>query len=76
MKLSLGPILFFWERDTLMRFYADMAEQPLDIIYLGETVCSKRRSLSLDGWLGLAREIKEKSQAQVVLSGQIGRAHV
>ena len=36
MKLSLGPILFFWERDTLMRFYADMAEQPLDIIYLAK----------------------------------------
>ena len=45
MKLSLGPVLFFWDRDTLMQFYADMAEQPLDIIYMGETVCSKRRSL-------------------------------
>ena len=69
MKLSLGPVLFFWERDTLMRFYADMAEQPLDIIYLGETVCSKRRSLSLDDWLGLAREMQQQSQAQVALSG-------
>ena len=69
MKLSLGPVLFFWQRDTLLQFYADMAEQPLDIIYLGETVCSKRRSLSLNDWLGLAREIKQQSQAQIVLSG-------
>lgn len=69
MKLSLGPVLFFWERDTLMQFYAEMAEQPLDIIYLGETVCSKRRSLSLDDWLGLARDMQQQSQAQVVLSG-------
>ena len=69
MKLSLGPVLFFWERDTLMQFYAEMAEQPLDIIYLGETVCSKRRSLSLDDWLGLARDLQQQSQAQVVLSG-------
>ena len=42
-----------------MQFYADMAEQPLDVIYLSETVCSKRRSLSLNDWLGLAREIKQ-----------------
>lgn len=69
MKLSLGPVLFFWERDTLMQFYADMAEQPLDIIYLGETVCSKRRSLSLDDWLDLARDMQQNSQAQIVLSG-------
>ena len=69
MKLSLGPVLFFWERDTLMQFYAEMAEQPLDVIYLGETVCSKRRSLSLDDWLGLARDLQQQSSAQVVLSG-------
>lgn len=69
MKLSLGPVLFFWERDTLMQFYADMAEQPLDIIYMGETVCSKRRSLSLDDWLDLARDMQQHSQAQIVLSG-------
>lgn len=69
MKLSLGPVLFFWERDALMQFYADMAEQPLDVIYLGETVCSKRRSLSLDDWLGLARDMQQHSTAQIVLSG-------
>lgn len=69
MKLSLGPVLFFWERDTLMQFYAEMAEQPLDIIYLGETICSKRRSLSLDDWLGLAGDMQQQSNAQVVLSG-------
>ena len=69
MKLSLGPVLFFWERDTLMQFYADMAEQPLDIIYLGETVCSKRRSLSLNDWLDLARDMQEQSTAQIVVSG-------
>src|SRR5690554_6332451 len=69
MKLSLGPVLFFWERDTLMQFYAEMAEQPLDIIYMGETVCSKRRSLSLDDWIGLARDMQNATQAQIVLSG-------
>lgn len=69
MKLSLGPILFFWPRDQVTRFYAEMAEQPLDIIYMGETVCSKRREFNLDGWIGLARELREATRAQVVLSG-------
>lgn len=45
-----------------------MAEQPLDIIYLGETVCAKRRELNFSAWLGLARELQQSTQAQVVLS--------
>lgn len=69
MKLSLGPVLFYWSREKLLDFYAEMASQPLDIIYLGETVCSKRRALSLDDWLGLARELRECTQAEVVISG-------
>src|SRR5690606_30403583 len=69
MKLSLGPVLFYWNREKLLDFYAEMANQPLDIIYLGETVCSKRRALSLDDWLGLARELRECTHAELVLSG-------
>ena len=45
MKLSLGPVLFYWDRQQTLDFYANMAEQPLDVIYLGETVCSKRRAM-------------------------------
>ena len=68
MKLSLGPVLFFWPREQLIKFYQQMAEQPLDIIYLGETVCAKRRELNFSAWLGLARELQQSTQAQVVLS--------
>ncbi|MCQ4277493.1 U32 family peptidase [Pseudomonas stutzeri] len=69
MKLSLGPVLFYWDRQHTLDFYADMADMPLDVIYLGETVCSKRRDMGLDDWLGLARELKQQSTAQLVLSG-------
>lgn len=69
MKLSMGPILFYWKRQEIMDFYASMASQPLDAIYLGETVCSKRRALSLDDWLGLARDLRSETDAEVVISG-------
>ncbi|MBC3348188.1 U32 family peptidase [Pseudomonas sp. SWRI196] len=68
MKLSLGPVLFYWDKAQLGNFYAEMSALPLDVIYLGETVCSKRRAFSLDQWLGLARELQTCSQAQIVLS--------
>lgn len=69
MKLSLGPILFFWPKIKVEQFYRQMAGQPLDIIYLGETVCSKRREFNLDGWIGLARELRQQTGAEIILSG-------
>jgi collagenase-like PrtC family protease len=69
MKLSLGPVLFYWDRQQTLDFYADMASLPLDVIYLGETVCSKRRAMGLDDWIGLARDLAAHSSAQIVLSG-------
>ncbi|MCB2058189.1 MAG: U32 family peptidase [Sphingobium sp.] len=42
-KLTLGPILFHWDADTKRDFYARIAdESPIDTVYLGEVVCSKR----------------------------------
>lgn len=44
-----------------------MADTPLDIVYLGETVCSKRRSLRPNDWLELAARLQAAGK-QVVLS--------
>jgi collagenase-like PrtC family protease len=67
MKLSLGPVPYYWPRDLLMGFYAEAADWPLDIVYLGETICSKRRSLTLDDWLDIGGRL-EAAGKQVVLS--------
>jgi len=66
-KLSLGPVLYYWPRQTLLDFYADLADTPVDIIYLGETVCAKRRSLKPADWLALGRELQAAGK-EVVLS--------
>ena len=67
MKLSLGPILYFWTKEQILRFYDEVAESPIDIIYLGETVCSKRRSLNYQDWLDVAEKLRDKGK-EVVLS--------
>jgi len=54
MKIALGPVLFYWPRQRVMDFYAEMAEQPVDVIYLGEAVCSRRHEMRLDDWLEVA----------------------
>lgn len=41
--LTLGPILYHWDADTKRDFYARIAdESPVDTVYLGEVICSKR----------------------------------
>ncbi|WP_299180146.1 U32 family peptidase [uncultured Neptuniibacter sp.] len=67
MNLTLGPLLYFWPKQDVYNFYAAMAETDLDLIYLGETVCSKRRQLKLDDWIGLARDLRSCGK-EVVLS--------
>lgn len=43
MKYSLGPVLYYWPKETLEDFYQQAAKSSADVIYLGEAVCSKRR---------------------------------
>lgn len=67
MKLSLGPLQYFWPRDRTLAFYRQAAGWPLDVVYLGETVCSKRRELRTRDWIALADELAAAGK-QVVLS--------
>ncbi|WP_449447730.1 U32 family peptidase [Thermomonas brevis] len=67
MKLSLGPLQYFWPRERTLAFYREAIDWPLDIVYLGETVCSKRRELRTADWLALAEELAASGK-QIVLS--------
>jgi len=69
MKLALGPVLYYWDRDTLLGFYEKMADAPVDIIYLGETVCSRRHLLRLQDYLDMAERLAAAGK-EVVISTQ------
>lgn len=67
MKLSLAPIGYFWPKAQVEAFYRQVAESGVDRVYLGETVCSKRRQLSLNDYLDIARILSDAGK-EVVLS--------
>ncbi|NMK45919.1 U32 family peptidase [Achromobacter sp. Bel] len=68
-QISVGPLLYYWPRQRTLDFYADLADSPADILYLGETVCSRRHELRADDWLDLARDLRAAGKT-VVLSGR------
>ncbi len=67
MKISLGPLLYYWRRDTVFAFYENIATTPVDVVYLGETVCSRRHELRLADWLDIAGRLGRAGK-EVVLS--------
>ena len=67
MKISLAAVPYFWSQEDYLAFYQKVATSPVDIVYLGETVCSKRRSMKFQDWLEIA-DLLTLAGKQVVLS--------
>lgn len=70
MKIALGPLLYYWQRETVFNFYDAVAVTPVDVVYLGETVCSRRHELRLSDWLDIAARLCAAGK-EVVLSTQV-----
>jgi O2-independent ubiquinone biosynthesis protein UbiV len=68
MKLTLAPLAFYWSKDSIFKFYQNAATSEFDVIYLGETVCSKRRQLRLEDWLKIAEFLIEAGKTVVLSS--------
>ncbi|MBU6475423.1 MAG: U32 family peptidase [Alphaproteobacteria bacterium] len=67
-KLTLGPVLFNWAPEKWRDFHFRMADEaPVDIVYIGEVVCSKRQPF-FAGVLPDVVERLKKAGKSVVLS--------
>ena len=67
MKLSVAPVPYFWSKDAYLEFYKAVERTKVDIVYLGETVCSKRRTMTMQDWLDIANSLTAAGK-EVVLS--------
>lgn len=67
MYFFLGPLLYFWPKADVETFYQQASQSAARDIYLGETVCSKRREMKLTDWMELARELQNAGK-RVILS--------
>ncbi len=70
MKIALGPLLYYWPRAEILDFYQSIETAPVDIVYLGETVCSRRHELRLSDWRQIASNLRAAGK-EVVLSTQV-----
>ncbi len=66
--LSLGPVLFNWDAEDKRDFYFRIADEaPIDTVYLGEVVCSKRTPF-FDPYVPEVAERLRRGGKQVVYS--------
>lgn len=67
-KLTLGPIPFHWPAARKLDFYARIADEaPIDTVYLGEVLCSKRMPF-FDEHIPEVAERLQRGGKRVVLS--------
>jgi collagenase-like PrtC family protease len=70
LALTVGPLLYFWPRESMLHFYANVADSPAATVVLGEVVCSRRREMKGEDWIALARELAAAGK-EVVLATQV-----
>lgn len=69
MKLALGPLQYYWPRQQVLDFYEAIAAAPVDIVYLGETVCARRHELRVQDWADIAKKLAAAGK-QAILGTQ------
>lgn len=71
MQITLGPVLYHWKPEIWRDFYFRIADEaPIDIVSVGETVCSKRTPF-YEEYLSKVIERLDKAGKQVLLSSYL-----
>ena len=69
VKLTLGPVLFNWTPEKWRDFYFKIADEaPVDIIYIGEVVCSKRMPFFNEVFPAVVKRLQKAGKEVVVSS--------
>ncbi len=66
MQLTLGPILFDWKREEILRFYDEVADMPVDRVYIGEVICAKRKGLGFNDIEAVGKRLMDTGKEIVV----------
>lgn len=66
MNISLGPLLYCWQKQQVSDFYQHVAASNIPLVYLGEAVCSRRRELKWSDYLELAQMLKQAGKDVVI----------
>lgn len=64
-RVALGPVPYHWSRERLDAFYDWAVASSVDIVYLGETVCPKRRSYRGADWARVAAALRQAGKEVV-----------
>ena len=70
VRLALAPIPYYWPKRAIYRFYEAVPDMPVEVVYLGETVCARRHELREDDWLEIGRCLQTAGK-EVILSTQV-----
>lgn len=65
-RIALGPLTYYWPRERVLDFYSRALSWPVDVVYLGETVCSRRHELRLGDWIELAGKVAAAGKEAVL----------
>ena len=71
MRLSLGPLTYYWPRQRTLDFYEEALGWPVDSVYLGETVCSRRHELRLADWIDLAARFEAAGKQAILCTYEL-----
>ncbi|MBV7314948.1 U32 family peptidase [Shewanella sp. NIFS-20-20] len=69
MKVSLGPLLYCWDKVRTQAFYQAVGASDIPLVYLGEAVCNRRRQLKFKDYWAIAQDLRDSGK-QVILTTQ------